>query len=354
MTLDRYLLKQFVPIFTVASFLFVMLVSLMDLFANLWRYINYEVPMGQMLTVSLYYLPKSFSYALPVSLLFASAYTLGDLYGRNELTAIFSSGIPFSRFSRSLLVLGVLASLFSFYFEDRIVIPTLKTKNETARVLLHQQQETNTSNLVIRAKNGQQVYAVDYYDYANSSLNGLSIIEKDESGALVSIVRANHAAWNGEYWELSNAVMYQWDNGILRANQQPESDEYRENPEIFERSAVNVTEVSAREALILVNDLKAAGLPFTTALSDYYHRFSFASASFIVMILSISMGGRFRKNILLMTLLSSLLVAVLFYIMDMITMMMAKLGYIPPVAGAWFPVLFFIVAGVFLLQSAKT
>jgi lipopolysaccharide export system permease protein len=76
--------------------------------------------------------------------------------------------------------------------------------------------------------------------------------------------------------------------------------------------------------------------------------------SFVVMILSISMGGRFKKNILLMSLLSSLGSAVIFYVMEMITMMMAKLGYIPPVYGAWFPVAAFIIIGIFLLRGAKT
>jgi lipopolysaccharide export system permease protein len=66
------------------------------------------------------------------------------------------------------------------------------------------------------------------------------------------------------------------------------------------------------------------------------------------------MGGRFRKNIMLMSLISSLGVAVIFYVMEMLSMMMARLGYIPPLVGAWFPVGFFVIIGVLLLQSAKT
>jgi lipopolysaccharide export system permease protein len=117
---------------------------------------------------------------------------------------------------------------------------------------------------------------------------------------------------------------------------------------------VNVEDLSARDAGLLVKDLRAAGLPFTDALSEFYHRFSFPSVSFVVMILSISMGGRFKKNSLLMSLLASLASAVVFYVMEMISMMMAKLGYIPPLAGAWFPVMVFIVLGLMFLRSAKT
>jgi len=354
MTLDRYLLRQYFPIFIVAGAMFMMLLSLIDLFANLVRYLNYEVPFSQIMKISLFYLPKSFSYALPISLLFASAYTLGDLYARNELTSIFSSGIPFWRFSLPLVFVGFIASFFSFYFDDRVVIPTLRAKNELSRHYLHQVSVESTADIVIKARNGELTYSVDYLDTVAQALNGLSIVEQDEHGGFVSLVRAPRATWNGEYWELINPLIYQWEDGILRARKLPDTDVYRENPDIFRRSAVKVEELPARDAGLLVKDLRLAGLPYIEAMAEYYHRFSFATVSLVVMVLSITMGGRFRKNILLMSLLASLSSAVVFYVMEMVTMMMAKLGYIHPFIGAWFPVVIFIIIGLALLQSAKT
>jgi lipopolysaccharide export system permease protein len=354
MTLDRYLIKQFLPIFAVALSMFVLLLSLIDLFANLWRYLNYEVPFKQILKVSVFYLPKSFSYALPISLLFAAAYTLGDLYGRNELTSVFASGIPFYRFSLPLVFMGVAASIFSFFFEDMVVIPTFKIKTDLSRTLLHQSHTEKDSDIVIKAKNGRLIYSVDYYDHKATALNGISIIEQSENGKFLSLVRAPRASWTGTHWSFSNALIYEWEGDLLRSKPLPDTDIYQESPDTFRRNAVNVEELSAREAAFMVEDLKSAGLPFIGALADYYHRYSFSSVSFVVMILSISMGGRFRKNILLMSLSSSLVAAVVFYVTEMITMMMARLGYIPPFIGAWFPVVLFVVIGGLLLQSAKT
>jgi lipopolysaccharide export system permease protein len=354
MILDRYLVKQFLPIFLVAISMFMMLLILIDLFANLWRYLNYEVPAREILMVSFYYLPKSLSYALPIALLFAAAYTLGDLYGRNELTSVFSSGIPFWRFSVSLLCIGLAASFFSFFFDDAVVIPTLKMKNDLARVLLHQQRTENNSDIVIKARNGRLIYSVDYYDHAAKILNEVSIIEQDERGRIISHIRCPQALWSEDHWELVNPIIYEWKEGLFRPRRLESTGAYREEPDTFRRNMVNVEDLSARDAGLLVQDLRAAGLPFTDVQSEYYHRFSFPSVSFVVMILSISMGGRFKKNILLMSLLASLSSAVFFYVMEMISMMMAKLGYIPPLAGAWFPVMVFIVLGLMFLRSAKT
>ena len=354
MILDKYLAKQFFPVFLVAASMFVLLLSMIELFANLVRYLNNNVSAMNILKVSVLYLPKSFSYALPISLLFAAAYTLGDLYGRNELTSIFTAGIPFWRFSISLLVIGLAASFFSFFFDDLVVIPTLKAKNELSRVLLRQQRPENRSDIVIKARNGKLIYAVDYFDHDALLINGLTIMEQDENGRMVSLIRAPRASWKEDHWELVNAVIYRWEDGFLRYHVFESADEFIEEPGTFRRNMVNVEELHFNDARLLVKDLKTAGLPFINALSDFHHRFSFASVSFVVIILSISMGGRFRKNILLMSLLSSLVAAVIFYVMEMISMMMSKVGYIPPLAGAWFPVFTFIGLGIFLLRTAKT
>ena len=354
MILDRYLLKQFFPIFLVAVVMFMLLLSMIDLFGNLWRYLNYEVPVKDILLVSFYYLPKSFSYALPISLLFASAYTLGDLYARNELNSIFSSGIPFWRFCVSLLVIGLLASGFSFFFEDRVVIPTLKIKNDMSNYLLGRHAAERNSDIVIKARNGELIYSVDRYNHEAMTLTGVTIVENDPDGQLKYMLRAPRASWQDDHWVFYSPIIYEWKNSVLVSRFEQPDGVFTERPETFERSTVNVEDLNARDAGLLVEDLKAAGLPYMEVLSEYYHRFSFPTASFVVVFLSISMGGRFRKNILLMSLLASLGSAVIFYVMEMISMMMAKLGYIPPLTGAWFPVICFITIGLFLLRNAKT
>ena len=354
MILDRYLIKQFFPVFFVSAAMFMLLLSLIDLFAHLVRYLNNEVSARDMLRVSLYYLPKSFSYALPISILFAAAYTLGDLYAHNELTSVFAAGIPFARFSMPFLVIGLAASVFSFFFDDILVIPTLKMKNDLSRRALNQHVTESNSDIVIRAKNGRIIYAVDFFDYDRKILNGVRIVERDENGSFISQIRAPSAEWKEDYWEFRNAVIYKYEDDILRISPLGSNNEYNESPDTFRRHAVIVEELTAKDAGLLIQDLRAAGLPFSHVQANYYHRYSFAAASLIVMILSISMGGRFRKNILLMSLFTSLSVAVVYYITEMLSMTLAGLNYIHPFVGAWFPVLLFIVLGLLLLRSAKT
>ena len=352
--LDIYLLRQFIPIFFVAIFLFVFILLLIDLFANLTRYLNNDVPVSIMLKVSWFYIPKCISYAMPISLLFAAAYTLGDLYAKNELTSVFSTGIPIWRFSLVLLVVGLFVSFFTFFLDDIIVIPTLKTKNDLSRRALNEFVTEQNTNIVIMARGGKLIYSIDYYDIDRLILNGVTIIEIEEDGEFVSRIHAPSAEWKETHWEFRNALIYQFIDGILRVNSLESNTEYDEHPDIFRRSSVKIEELPVKEAKLLVDDLRYLGLPYFKEQANYYHRFSFSSTSFIVMMLSISMSGRFRKNILLMSLFTSLAAAVVYYVTEMLCMMLAGMNYIPPIIGAWFPVFLFINLGLYLLRSAKT
>jgi len=95
-------------------------------------------------------------------------------------------------------------------------------------------------------------------------------------------------------------------------------------------------------------------LPYHEYLSQYYRRFSFPFTTFIVLFFSVSIGGRFKKNILLMSLLVSLGLAVLYYVTEMMTMIFAKWEYISPLAGAFLPLFIFTVLSVAMLKIART
>jgi len=354
MTLDRYLLKYFIPVFTAGLILFILLLELIDLFANLWRYLAYDASIQEILTVALLYLPKCVSYALPISLLFAAAYVFGDLYARNELIIAFSSGIPLRTLSRGFILVGLILSVASFYFEDHLVIPNLKAKKDMSRELLHQKQGANESDVVVKSDFGRTVYSVEFYNDTDKTLNGVTIVERDDKGHFLFLLNARRAIWTGTAWSFDNATAYKWAEGSLKPLVYQDAEKYREEPETFRRNSVDVEELKTKDAAAFVEDLRTAGLPYQGALADYYKRFAFSATPFVVILLSVGMGGRFRKNILLMSLLASLVSSVVYYVAQMISMMLAKLGYIMPIVGAWAPAGVFILIGVFLLARART
>ena len=112
--------------------------------------------------------------------------------------------------------------------------------------------------------------------------------------------------------------------------------------------------VTAKEAKIYVEHLQKAGLPYNEELSEYYKKYAFPFIVFIVVFLSIGLTGKTKKNVLLISLASCISASVLFYVSMMITMVLAKHGYISAFMGAWFPVIFFTILSIILLRYSRT
>jgi lipopolysaccharide export system permease protein len=295
-------------------------------------------------------------FAIPFAVLFASCFALSDLYANNELIAIYAAGVSLFKFTRALIVLSVVLSFGLFAFENFIVVPTYAKKVALQDELLGRHQSLDQRNLVVIADGGNTVYKADRYDDTEQRLTGVYVIVRNADKSLNSILRANYADWQDEHWTLRNATQYSASGGSL-VNQPVTAEiveRLTEPPETFRNNTISVEEVNAAEAKTYIDKLQRSGLPVAEARSLYYKKFSFPFIVFIVVFLSVGLSGKTRKNVLIISLVLCIGSAVLFYVMQMVTMLLAKFGTIPPIAGAWVPVIFFTALSVVLLKYAKT
>jgi lipopolysaccharide export system permease protein len=353
--LQRYLLRQFLPVCLVALLFFVLMLELGDLFANLWKYISGNVSVVSILRLFWLYIPKCISFSLPIAVLFSASYTMGNMYARNELTSIFSSGYPLYLLIVPLLVAGLILSVGMFFFEDLVVIHSTMQKNALTRTVLKQEESTSNANIVVLSGSGTIVYTADFFQAKEKKLFSALIIKRSAKGSLEYVCRSPVLSWNGVEWIADSPVLWSFkDPSKVTVANGPPPFSMNENPETFRRNLTSVDELSVPDAKKFIATLRKSGLPFNEQLSNYYKRFAFPFTIFIVLFFSVSLGGRFRKNIMLMSLLISLSVGVLFYVTQMISMLFAKWEYISPLAGAWFPVLLFIISGFAILRKART
>lgn len=356
MTFDRYILKKFFPVFLGALFFFSFVLILIDLLINIWNYLSVGAAFLKVMKVELYYLPKAISYSIPMSVLFATSYALSDFYAKNELTSIFASGISLFRFTLPLLLISVALSVGFIFFEDKVVVPTYAEKNKLQDSLLHKNSTQNNNMIVIRGDSGKRVYRVTFYDDSQKRLHGIYIVQRDENGNLDYIVVADSALWVNDRWDVFGPKVYKMINGELNlvTKNLKEYTTIEEAPEIFRSNVISVETVDMKAAKEYIHHLKRVGLPYNKELSEYYKKFSFPFVVFIVAFLSIGLSGKTRKNVLLMSLVFSLSATVAFYVLQMVTMLMAQFGYISPLMGAWFPVIVFIIISIVLLYYART
>jgi lipopolysaccharide export system permease protein len=353
---DWMILRSFVPVFFTALLFFVLILQLVDLFANLVRYLSLEVPLTSIARVQILYIPKSLSFALPVALLFAVAFTLGQLYSNNELISVFAAGISLYRFVLPLLLLGVLLGIGGVVFEERVVIETLREKNELSRELLNINRSFSNTRVAVTSPDRRVVIYADYYNDAARTLSGVTVLLRNTDGTFSERIEAPWGEWNGGNWEFSDAVLFRYtEEGFERQGARRVSDEeVSVHPRVFQRSERDVSEMTLEQARDFILSQREAGLPFRRALTDYWNRYSFALTPVIVVLISAAVGGRFRKNIILMSLLLSLCLAVAYYVAGMVTDLMAVGGLLSPFAGAWVSALLFLFGGGVLFRYART
>ena len=356
MKLVVYMYKKFFAIFFASLFFFVLVLGLTDLLMNVWNYISRNVAPRTVLEIMLYYVPKSTWYAVPIAMLFATAYMLSDLYAKNELLAVFACGISLFRFTAPLLLVSVLMSFGLFFFEDNLVVWTYAKKTEIQDAALHREQSGNNDRIVVMADEGRLVYKADYYDDEVKRLYGVYVLFRAEDSGFDALLVCDSALWVDGRWEPAAPRCYRREGEQVLL--EDVRDEYLrrlvEPPETFRNNTVSVEAVSTAEARAYITHLEKAGLPSAEAKSEYYKKYAFPFVVSIVVFLAVGLSGKTRKNVLLISLALSITAVVLFYVLQMITMLMAKFEAIPPVFGAWFPVWLFVVVSALLLRYART
>jgi lipopolysaccharide export system permease protein len=356
MIFTKYLFRKFSSLFIGALAFASLVLVLVDLLINLWHFLLNEIPIAQIGYLMLLYVPKTMVYAIPFAILFASCFALSDLYARNELIAIYAAGVSLFKFTRSLILFSFLLSFALFAFENYIVVPTYAKKVALQSEMLNQQQSLNRSQLVVISDGGNTVYKADFYSDSEERLRTVDIVMRKEDKSLDTILHADYAEWNGENWNLINAMQYVVSEDSLRVRpiDQTITARLTEPPETFRNNTMSVEEVNVSDAKTYIEKLQRAGLPVNEERSLYYKKFSFPFIVFIVVFLSVGLSGKTRKNVMIISLVLCIGSAALFYIMQMITMLLAKFGTIPPAAGAWFPIIFFTALSVILVKYAKT
>ncbi len=354
----EYILRKLLPFFFVSLIFISLILNLVDLFMNISRYLEMNAPAKDVFRVMLLYVPKTVWYAAPIAFLFSVTYILSDLYAKNEMEALFASGVSLFKFVSPVLVVAALLSVGMFFLEDKLVVTTLEQKTQLQNLLLDEQESANNDNIVVLSDSAKIIYKAKRYRDSTKRLDNVFFVFRDDDKNLLAIIHADEARWDveNEIWNLADPVQFENIDQTLKRT--VVSEEYTskltESYEIFRKTTVDVASVNAADAKIYINHLKKAGLPYNEPLSVYYKKFAFPFILFISAFLAVGVTGKTRKNVLLISLSLSITAVVLFYVFQMVTMVLAKTGVMNPFMGAWLPDIVFLFISGFLLKYSRT
>ena len=362
-TLWKYVTRQIFLSFLPAVFCFVFVLEFVDLFTNINRYVINNVDFIDILKIFVLYLPKTIAFSLSPALLFSGTFVLAGLYSNNELISILNAGISYRKLIIPVIVIGIFMSLFSFFFNEYIVISTFRMKNEISSELLGFSSSFNNTQIVLKVKvdNPEDTYIVyyaKYYDDEQKKINDVVILYTESGNTLTKRVDASWGKYNEKgIWELNDAIIYDFSgSGVNPQFKEIYSDSNLNlHPDYLRNTSADISELKINEARRLLDRVKKISfIEYRSYYTDFLERFSFSFTPLIVIMISSAFAWRFKKNILLFSILLSLSISIFYYIIEMLSIIFAKQGFISPVLGAWLPFCIFFLFGALALNSVKT
>lgn len=213
--LDKFIAKQFCMLFLGTFFICQFVLMMQFLFVRIDDLIGKGLSMEVLAQFFWYMGLMLVPQALPLAILLSSLITFGNLGESSELTAIKAAGISLMQSFRSLIIIVLLISVGSFYFQN-VVGP--KANNSLAQLLISMKQKSPeleipegifydgipNSNLYVQKKDVKtgKLYGVMIYRM-NGSYEDAAIILAD-SGMLQSTAEKKHLVltlYSGEWFE---------------------------------------------------------------------------------------------------------------------------------------------------------
>jgi lipopolysaccharide export system permease protein len=183
-TLDLYILKEFLIIYSCVTIAFCVLFTISNIINKLGDFTVYD---ASWLTIGYYFLlklPGDIKFVLPISLLLSTIYTMAKFGMNNEITAMRASGVSLFRCGVSLYIIGLIVTGVNFWFNASLApncIREAQVLKEIAKNPNYIQEKTRM--LVYRTPNGMRTWLIKSF-ISNNEQARVQIKKYDKKGTL--------------------------------------------------------------------------------------------------------------------------------------------------------------------------
>jgi lipopolysaccharide export system permease protein len=220
--MDRYIFIQLLLpfLFGVGAFSSIVLAigGLIDLIRQV---AEAGLPITVAIEVMVLKMPLFVTYSFPMSILLSGMMAYGSFSASSEIIAFRSCGISIYRLILPAVILSVIVTGVTFFFNELVVPIASQRATMTLTQALKQDKPTfKKDNIIVpeykevdRDGKKEQVLVRLFYaeKFDGKTMSGLTIIDRSQQDkGLSQILNAKSAVWNGDKntWEFSNGTIY--------------------------------------------------------------------------------------------------------------------------------------------------
>jgi len=376
--LDRYLLRQFffALLFSLIAFWIIFLV--VDLVEHLDKFIDKQATFLSVLKYYFYYTPYILVLSLPVAMLLACLFSLGQLAKHNELTAMKSAGISLYRILLPILVLSFLTSLFVIGFGETIVPLTYQKMVEVKTVEIEKgRRERNIilNNIFVQGEDGR-IFHLATYD-TREKIGTDVLVQRFEGSRLKEEIRAKKVRWENNGWLFVDGVERTFSDSLAELGHSENlskgklnsllpnpAEEYqafdrlfrldlRIKPEALAQRQKKPDEMGYFELANYVKIKKRSGQVVAKETTDLHLKIAFPFVNFIIVLFGAPLAANPKRSGLALGFAISLFISFVYYTLIRMGQSFGYSEKLPPLLAAWVTNILFAILGTILLVKAK-
>jgi len=262
--LDRYAVRQLLPVWLWCLFVFVFLSCLIDLVEHLDEILRYHIPFEVIVTYYANFIPLVAVRTCPLAILFSAAFVASRLARHQEFLAMNASGVSLLQASVPFLFAGWLVSLCVFLINDRIVPGAAGTYERLRQEAFRGRQPEQAIENVAVLDVFNRLYHARQLNLAARELHDLTILEHDQRNQPTKSLYANRAIWTAHGWLLLYGRIYRVGaGGRLRGEPEPFVERliaYPVTPESFTQPEAHPATMRYGALRFLITRLKETGI----------------------------------------------------------------------------------------------
>ncbi len=372
--IDRWLIGQLLPpmFFAIGAFTVVSL-SVGIMFDLVRKIVEFGLPIQVALQILILKLPGFLVLSFPMSMLLSTLLAYGKLSSNSELLALKSLGIPNKRIVLPAIFLSIIMTLITFTFNDNIVPISNRISEATLRSSLGKTISSEQGKHIMFSRYGSQYNPsnnqisksqenLTHIFYAkffrNNMMEQVTLLDFSQIG-YEQILKAEKAKYNqnDNLWDFYNGrLMVIKDNGETSTiNFSTYQFPLGEGPQELAKIPSDANDMTVSQAINAEALYKKAGniKEARRMRVRIQEKFTLPIACLVFGLIGSSFGIRANsRSSKSQGFGLSVLMIFFYYVLSFFSSSLGVKGILTPFFAAWFPVLFSIWIGIYLLTRA--
>ncbi|HEX8710748.1 MAG TPA: LPS export ABC transporter permease LptG [Terracidiphilus sp.] len=365
--LDAYVIREFLRMFFLVLFSFVVLMLITTFFDLMGHILSNHISLVVVGDYLLNLTPSMLYQLAPLAVLVAVLVTFGVLNRNSEIVAMKAAGISLYRLVVPIVFIAAVLAVSLFLF-DQYYLPQANRRQEALRNII----KGNPPQTYLHPEQGQwifgepnpgepgRIFYYQFFDPENNEFANLSVFEfKPGNFQLTQRIFASRVYWDDQSnaWHFQNGWTSTFrDAGVtgFRQFQQATFPEIHELPAYFKKEALQSQEMNFGQLESYIRDLRQSGFDTMQLRVALWHKIAYPLTTIIMAGLAIPFALFMGRRGSITAIAVAIGVALAYWVVDGLFSAMGSVNYLPAALAAWSSVILFGLAGGYLLLRTPT